>query len=587
VTLAEAFQTTAAERGGATALRTKEDAVNFTWGEYAERVRRVSAGLAALGVGRGDTVGLMLTNRPEFHFVDAAAMHLGATPFSLYNTAAPEQARYVVEDAASAVLFTEQAFLDLVLGVRDEVGSLEHVVVVDGEARGGAITLEELERGGGEGFDFEASWQAVVPDDLLTLIYTSGTTGPPKGVELTHRNMLAALRSFHELIPLPPAGRVISWLPMAHIAERNVSHYLPMVTGLQTTCCPDPAQLVAYLPEVRPTWFFAVPRVWEKMKAALEAGFESEENETRRKAVEWALDVGRRKTEAEQSGEELSPELEVEYRDADRKVLSAVRERIGLDRLLAVHVAAAPSPPEVIEFFHTLGIPLGELWGLSESCATGTCNPPDRVKIGTVGPPSPGVELKIAGDGEVLMRSETVMTGYRNKPELTAEAIDSEGWLHTGDVGELDEDGYLMIVDRKKELIISATGKNMSPANIEAAIKSASPLIGQACAVGDGRPYNVALIVLDPDAARVFAQQHRIRHASLEALASEVGVQKEVAEGVERANAKLARVEQIKKFTLLPTEWEPGGDELTPTAKLRRRPIERRYAAQIEALYAE
>jgi long-subunit acyl-CoA synthetase (AMP-forming) len=241
----------------------------------------------------------------------------------------------------------------------------------------------------------------------------------------------------------------------------------------------------------------------------------------------------------------------------------------------------------VIEFFHALGIPLAELWGLSESYATGTCNPLDRVKIGTVGIPLPGIELKLAADGEILLRGDSVMAGYRNKPELTAEAIDSEGWLHTGDVGELDDDGYLMIVDRKKELIISATGKNMSPANIEATIKSASPLIGQACVVGDGRAYNVALIVLDPDAARVFAQQHRIRGAGLDSLAADPAVLREVGEGIERANAKLARVEQIKKFRLLPDEWEPGGEELTPTSKLRRRPIERKYAAEIEALYAE
>jgi long-subunit acyl-CoA synthetase (AMP-forming) len=323
---------------------------------------------------------------------------------------------------------------------------------------------------------------------------------------------------------------------------------------------------------VRPTYFFAVPRVWEKMKAALEAGFEVEQSETRKKAVESALGVGRR---------------QAEVRESDRKVLAGVRERIGLDRLVAANVGAAPTPPEVIEFFRALGIPLAELWGLSESCAMGACNPPERVRIGTVGPPLPGLELKLAGDGEVLLRGEMVMRGYRNKPEATAEAIDADGWLHTGDVGQLDEDGYLMIVDRKKELIINATGKNMSPANIEAVVKCSGPLIGQACVVGDGRPYNVALIVLDPDAADVFARQHRITAGTPEALVEEVAVLREVADSIERANAKLARVEQIKRFRLLPGEWQPGGEELTPTSKLRRRPIERRYAAEIEGLYAD
>jgi long-subunit acyl-CoA synthetase (AMP-forming) len=586
-TLAEAFQMTAASHADRTALRTKGDEVNLTWSEYADRVRLIAAGLDALGVGRGETVGLMLTNRPEFHFADTAAIHLGAAPFSVYNTSTTEQASYVIGDAACRVMFTEQAFLDTVLEARDAVDALSHVVVVDGEPRDGAITLDELERGGSEDFDLEAAWRAVEPEDLLTLIYTSGTTGPPKGVELTHRSMLAGMRGYDELIELPADGRVISWLPMAHIAERNASHYLPMVVGLTATCCPDPRQLVAYLPEVRPSWFFAVPRIWEKLKAAMEVGFEAEEDETRKQAIAWALDVGMRKVKAEQAGEELPAELAEEYLKADEVVLSKVRERIGLDRLEAVNVGAAPTPPEVIEFFHALGIPLAELWGMSESCAAGTCNPVERVKIGTVGPPAPGIELKLAEDGEVLIRGEVVMAGYRHQPELTAETVDAEGWLHTGDVGELDEDGYLRLIDRKKELIINAAGKNMSPANIEAKIKAASPLIGQAVAIGDARPFNVALIVLDSDAAPVFAQQHGIDGGSLAGIASEQAVIDEIAAAVERANAKLARVEQIKRFKLLSAEWLPGGDELTPTMKLKRKPIAAKYAAEIESLYAE
>ena len=586
-TLAEAFQATAAELADSVALRTKDDAETHTWAEYAERVRRVAAGLAAIGVGRGDTVGLMLTNRPEFHFADTAAIHLGATPFSLYNTSAPDQAAYVVEDAGARVLITEEAFLDVVLSARDTVDALTHIVLVDGQAGGGAITLDELERGGeAADLDFEAAWRAVEPDDVLTLIYTSGTTGPPKGVELTHRSMLAATRSYDELLSLPP-GRVVSWLPMAHIAERNASHYLAMTHGFTATCCPDPRQLAAYLPEVRPTWFFAVPRIWEKLKAALEIGFEQEQDPVKRKAIEVAMDVGRRKMEAEQEGGEVPDELALEFSRSDAAILSTIRKRLGLDKLDAVNVGAAPCPREVMEFFHSIGIPLAELWGMSETCAAGTCNPLERIKIGTVGPPAPGIELKIAEDGEILVRGEMVMKGYRGQPEKTAEAIDSEGWLHTGDVGELDEDGYLKIVDRKKELIISASGKNMSPANIEATIKVASPLIGQAVAIGDERPYNVALLVLDPDAVRLFAQQHGLEADSIERLAGEKAVLDEVAAAVERANARLARIEQIKRFELLPEEWQPGGDELTPTMKLKRRPIAHKYADRIEALYAE
>ncbi|HEX7060126.1 MAG TPA: long-chain fatty acid--CoA ligase [Solirubrobacterales bacterium] len=585
-TVVEGFQLTAAEHAEKTAIRTGGDEFSISWGGYAERVRQIAAGLAASGVGRGDTVGIMLSNRPEFHFADTAAMHLGATPFSIYNTSTPEQIGYLLGDAANRVLFTEAAFLDAVLAARGEAPELETIVVVDGDPGEGTITLAELEERGADDFDFEAAWRAVQPQDLVTLIYTSGTTGPPKGVQLSHANLVAALRSFDEVIELPVGGRVISWLPMAHVAERNASHYLPMAYGLETTCCPDPRQIAAYLPEVRPSWFFAVPRIWEKLKAAMEIGFAAED-ENRRQAIEWAIGVGARKVEAEQAGEEPSAELAEEYARADELVLSKIRERIGLDQAVALNVGAAPTPVQVIEFFHALGLPLAELWGLSESCAAGTSNRPGRVKIGTVGVPAPGIELRLAEDGEVLLRGAVVMPGYRNAPEKTAEAIDPEGWLHTGDVGELDEDGYLRIVDRKKELIINSAGKNMSPANIESQLKAASPLIGQVCAIGDDRPYNVALIVLDPDAAPAFAHDKGIEDGSLESLAAEPAVLEEIAAAVERGNAALARVEQIKRFQLLPAEWQPGGDELTPTMKLKRRPIERKYAAEIEALYSD
>ncbi len=585
-TVAAAFQVTAAENAGANAIRTKGDEITISWGEYAERVRAVAAGLAALGVGRGDTVGIMLTNRPEFHLADTGAMHLGATPFSVYNTLTSEQIEFLIADAGCRVVFTEQAFLDKVLAVREAVDALEHVVVVDDGRGEGTISLDELEGMEAEGFDFEAAWRAVEPDDLATLIYTSGTTGPPKGVQLTHANVMAAFQSFDEVLRLSADSRLVSWLPMAHIAERNATHYAPIAFGAGVTCCPDPRQVVAYLTEVRPHWFFAVPRVWEKLKAALEIGIAADPDAERQKAVDQALELGRRKVEAEQSGGELPEDLAAQHALAEERVLSELRQRVGLDQLLIANVGAAPTPRETIEFFLAMGVPLAELWGLSETTGVGACNLPGAIRLGTVGPAAPGVELKLADDGEVLMRGGTVMSGYRNDPEKTAEAIDSEGWLHTGDVGEFDADGYLRIVDRKKELIINAAGKNMSPANIESQIKAASPLIGQVCAVGDNRPYNVALIVLDPDFAPVFAQQQGIEEASLEKLAEEPAIRAEIEAAVERGNASLSRVEQVKRFELVPGEWTPGGDELTPTMKLKRRPIERKYEAEIEGLYA-
>jgi long-chain acyl-CoA synthetase len=570
-TVAEAFQLTAQAHPDRCALRTKDDGFSISWAEYADRVRRTAAGLAGLGLGRGHAMGIMLTNRPEFHWFDAAALHLGATPFSVYNTYTAEQVEYQLEDSGAKIVITEKAFADRIRGA-------DHVIVIDD---GG-----EVESHAQDGFDFEAAWRAVEPDDVLTLIYTSGTTGPPKGVELTHANLMAGVNGFDQVIAFPDDGRVVSWLPMAHIAERACSHYLPMLLGFTTTCCPDPRQVVAYLPEVKPTWFFAVPRIWEKLKAAIEAGVAAEQDAAKKQATEWALGVGLKKVRAEQAGEAVPEELAQEHAKADELVLSKIRARLGLDQVESVNVGAAPTPREVIEFFHAIGVPLAELWGMSETTGYGACNPPDKIKIGTVGPPAPGAEIKLADDGEVLMRGPMVTPGYRNQPEKTREAIDDEGWLHTGDVGEFDEDGYLKIVDRKKELIINAAGKNMSPANIEAKVKASSPLIGQAVAIGDARSYNTALITLDPDVAPSFAKQAGIDDPSPQRLASEQAVIDEVQKGIDKANEDLARVEQIKKFKVLPTDWEPGGDELTPTMKLKRKPIAEKYSEEIEALYA-
>ena len=553
-TVAEAFQATAAAHPERVALRTKGDELAMTWAEYAEKVRATAAGLAGLGLSRGQNMALLLTNRPEFHWFDAAALHLGATPFSLYNTYTPEQIQYQLNDAEARILVTEEAFAERARGLE----GIDHLIVVE---EGG------VEEHAPEGFDFEAAWRAVKPEDLLTLIYTSGTTGPPKGVQLTHANLVAGINGFDQIIRFPDEGKVISWLPMAHIAERASSHYLPMFVGFSTTCCPDPRQVAAYLPEVRPTWFFAVPRIWEKLKAAIEAGIEAEQDAERKQATQWALDLGLRRARGEDVPEE-------EHAKADELVLSKIRSMLGLDEVESVNVGAAPTPREVIEFFHAIGVPLAELWGMSETSGYGACNPPEQIKIGTVGPPAPGAEIRLAEDGEVLIRGPFVMTGYRNQPDKTREALDEDGWLHTGDIGEFDDDGYLRLVDRKKELIINAAGKNMSPANIEAKLKASSPVIGQAIAIGDGRSYNVALITLDPDVAPAFEQQQ-----GREALLTEV------ERGVEAASEQLARVEQIKKFKLLDDEWEPGGDELTPTMKLKRKPINEKYADEIEELY--
>ena len=527
-TMCEALLTTMAERGDAVALRTRGDATSYTYAQARERVQAIAATLHGLGVGHGDAVGLMLTNRPEFNLVDAAAMLLGAVPFSVYNTSPPEQIGFVMGDAGNRVVVCEERFRPTVEAARGHGASrVEHVLdVVDLAATEPAAA-----------FDLERLARAVEPSDLLTLIYTSGTTGPPKGVQVTHANMLAELRGVHDALPQAPAGRCCSYLPSAHIADRWASHYGGFMSyGHTVTCVPELPDLMPTVLEVRPTYFGGVPRIWEKMRAALDA---------------------------------KAPGLEEQAR-ADPAVGAAVREQLGLDRSTLFVTGAAPTPVEQIEYFAALGIEICEVWGMSETTCIATTVRPGAARPGSVGTPIEGVEVRIADDGELLVRGGTIMAGYRNRPDLTQEAIDPDGWLHTGDVARIDEDGFVWIVDRKKELIINAAGKNMSPANIESTLKSAGPLIGQAMVVGDRRPYNVALIVLDPESGRDPADPGTIAAVQAE---------------VDAANARLSRVEQVKRFVVLEDEWLAGGDELTPTMKLKRRPIAEKYAARIDELY--
>ena len=584
-TLTEALRRTAANHPEIVAVRTTDDSVSLTWSELLRRVEAVAGGLAKLGVGRGDTVAIMLGNRPEFHIVDLAAALLGATPFSIYLTYPPAEIEYLIGDAASKVAIVEQAYAGVLLEARNGLPELEHVIVVDGDAPDNTISLADVE-GSNPDFDAGHSQAEIGPDDLVTLIYTSGTTGPPKGVQLSHRNIMAGTQAVEQVIRFEPGARVISWLPAAHIAERMAHHYIPVVYAGTITCCPNPREVLSYLPQVRPTWFFAVPRIWEKLKAGLET-MQAAQPEEQRRPIQDALAASLERVRLRQRGEPVPAELEAKVAQADEQMFSKLREMLGLDQALSVNVGAAPTPVEVLEFFHALGIELGELWGMSETCGVGTCNRPGEVRIGTVGPAEPGVEIKIADDGELLVRGDCVMTGYRNAPETTAEALDSDGWLHTGDIGQLDDDGFLRIVDRKKEIIINAAGKNMSPANIEATVKSSSPLIGQAVCIGDGRRYNTALIVLDADFAPQWATREGLEATTLEDLAHAEQVIAAVGSAIDKANEHLARVEQIKTFTIVPGDWLPGGDELTPTMKLKRRPIEAKYAAEIDAMYAK
>jgi long-subunit acyl-CoA synthetase (AMP-forming) len=566
-TLCEAFQATVADHGDELALAAHGREEKWTWEQYAQAVRCYGAGLAALGVESGDVVCLMLTNRPEFNICDAAAMHLGAIGCSIYNSSSVEQIEYVLRSCEPRVIFVEEAFAEQLLAARSSVGSAADVVLVDGSARPGTLSLDELERRGEPGHDLEASWRRVASEDVLCLIYSSGTTGPPKAVELTHDNMLSQIRAMDAVHPLTPGGRSISFLPHAHVADRWSTHYSSMVYGGSVHCLEDPKQLFAYSAQVRPTGWGGVPRIWEKLKAALERMLAENPDLQARERSAAALAVGLERAAAREAGT-VPDDLQARWEQADREFFAPLRQALGLDEVEVFAVGSAPTPRHVLDFFDAVGIEICEMWGLTECSSNGAVNPPGAIRRGTVGRPLPGLEARIADDGEILLRGRMVMRGYRNDPMRTAEAIDPDGWLHTGDIGALDEDGYLRIVDRKKELIINASGKNMSPVNIESAIKAESPLIEYVVAIGDERPYNVALVVLDPegDAPAQVAQSI-------------------VAEAIDRANNCLSRVEQIKRFHIVEEAWETGGPCLTPTSKLRRRPIAERYAAEIDELY--
>jgi long-subunit acyl-CoA synthetase (AMP-forming) len=582
-TYCEAFQRTAAMDPEAVALRTVGDTQTLTWREYADQVRAVATGLTALGVARGDTVALMMANRMEFYPLEIGAQHIGATSFSMYNTLPAEQVAHVLTNAGAKIVMCEEQYVDR---IRRCGAPVEHIVCVDGTPEG-TISIDELVGRRSPGFDFEAAWRAVRPDDVLTLIYTSGTTGPPKGVEMTHENLLFEAFAFADVLPVEFGDRITSFLPAAHIADRFTALYLHETMGTQITVVTDARQIAAALPDCRPTIWGAVPRVWEKLKAAIVASVAAEPDKTRRQELQWALGVAARKAKAALSGTEVSEELAAEYTKADELVLSKLRAKLGLDLTKWAISGAAPISKEVLAFFSGLGIPITEVWGMSElSCIASVVSPAEH-RLGTVGRLLPGMEGRVAEDGEFLVRGPLVMKGYRKEPAKTAEVLDDDGWLHTGDVISVDGDGYLTIVDRKKELIINASGKNMSPATIENAMKAACPLIGGIATIGEGRPYNTALVVLDAEAAAAHTALHGLSDVSAKGLATDPGVVSRIKAGIAEGNAKLSGAEQIKRFQILQVFWEPGGDELTLTSKLRRKPVAQKYATEIEGLYTD
>ncbi|MCT9932754.1 AMP-dependent synthetase/ligase [Planotetraspora sp. A-T 1434] len=563
----------------------------LTYAEARQRVLEIAAGYAALGAGPGDAVALMMVNRSEHVLADLGAVHAGAVPCSVYGTFAPDQVAFVGRDVSAKIAVlggpAELARWEPILG---ELPGLSKIIMLEGAPDGDdrflgwadflALGAEAL---AADPAAVDARWKAVAPDDVLTVLYTSGTTGNPKGVPLTHTNVLFEVESTDRMTSLPARGTQISYLTYAHIAERVLSLYLPLFKVSHVHFCTDLANLGATLGQVRPVMFFGVPRVWEKMMAKLQALLATQPEE-QQENVRKAMEAGLAYVEGLQYGRTVSPEVQAAYEQADAALLSIIRAMIGFDAARWLATAAAPMPTEVQRFFAGLGLKVIDVYGMTETTGAFTANSPDTFKLGTVGQAEPGVEVKIAEDGEILTRSPLNTTGYLNRPEATAELIDADGWLHTGDVGSIDDDGFVRIVDRKKEIIITAGGENISPANIENHLKE-HPLIGQALAYGDGRPYPVAILTLDGEVAPGWAQARGIAFTSLAGLAEHPDVLKEVEAAVEAANEKLARVQQVKKWRLLPVEWTAETEELTPSLKLKRRVIHAKYGEIITSMY--
>jgi long-chain acyl-CoA synthetase len=585
-TVPSRFLATVAARPDAAALRWREGDgfARMSFAEYADRAARVAAGLVELGVGRGTRVAMLVGNRPEFHILDMAVLLAGGTPISVYNSSSPDQISFLAHHSRAQVIVAEHDdYLARVLEVRDELPDVRHIAVVDAPAAAPStpvITWHDLL--GAAPLDLDLAAHTAAPSDLATVIYTSGTTGAPKGVMLDHANVLWTDECLRAAIPFSPDGfRLVSYLPMAHIAERMTSHYGAVAHGYEVTTCPDIRALAWYLGQTRPQLFFGVPRTYEKLHAGIRALLAADpDNEA---VFDRAVAIGLEAAHARARRDELPRDVAARYEEVERETLRPARELLGLDAVRVAVTSAAPIPVEIFEFFRGLGLPLSELYGMSETCGPITWAP-ERVRAGTVGPPAPGVEVRLEPDGEVQCRGGNVFRGYLDDPALTAETLDADGWLSTGDIGELDTEGYLRIVDRKKELIITTSGKNVSPANVEAALR-AQPLIGQACAFGDGQDYIGALLVLDPDVAPAWAAAHGVATTTVAELARDPAVLAEIDREVADANERFAHTEQVRRWRVLADEWLADSDELTPTMKLKRRGIAAKYAREVSELF--
>ncbi len=564
----------------------------LTWTETREAALDAAAGLIDLGVGVGDTVAIMATNRVEHFLADMAGVHAAAVPMSIYNTLSAEQVAFIAGESSPRVAILENpghlARWSRAISTADDLT----VVLIDppsGDQSDHVSWADLLERGRArratQPGELLERHQQLDPDAPATILYTSGTTGNPKGVVLTHHNVLYEAVSTLEAAGLgDEPQRQVSYLPLAHIAERVLGLYGPQLVGSHQYAIGDPAELLGALGQVHPSAFFGVPRVWEKIKTGLSAKLAADPDPDNVKLVEDSMAAGLAWVSAQEVGGVMTPEIEAAYRRADEAILGFLKLLLGLDQVRWAGSAAAPMPIEVARFMAGLGLTVFDVYGMTETCGAVTANGPGGFRLGTVGRATPGMEVRLGEDREILVRGPVVTPGYHRQDEATRALIDEDGWVHTGDIGTLDDDGFFSVVDRKKELIITSAGKNIAPSNIENYLKE-SPIIGHAMAVGDARPYVVAILTLDAEIAPLVAQKLGVEFTDLADLAEKPEIRAMAQQAVDAANERLSRPEQVKAFELLPVEWTAESEELTPTLKLKRRVVNTKYSDVLDRLY--
>ena len=593
-TLAAIFQNRVKRFGSRAALSVKKEGEyrDITWREFGETVRWFSLGLVSLGVEKGDRVALLSENRPEWAYADMAVLHAAAVDVPIYSTNTPRQCQYIIANSgARVVVVSTMEQLRKILEVREELPDLMHIIAVDpvpAEIRqSGVLPLEEvLELGRKKAGEapglFEERWKSVVEGDLASILYTSGTTGDPKGVMLTHRNFVSNARTISDSYPLSEDDVLLSFLPLSHSFERTAGYHVPLYIGARIAYAESIEKVAQNMQEVRPTLMCSVPRLYEKMYArvldSVAAG-----GALKKKLFQWAIRVGKEYNELKREGKPLSGYLRLKRSIADSLVFSKLKEKTG-GRLRFFVSGGAPLAKEIGEFFYNAGIVILEAYGLTETSPGITGNRLEKFKFGTVGPALPGIEIKIAGDGEILCRGPNVMKGYYGMPEATKETIDPDGWLHTGDIGELDEDGYLRITDRKKDIIVTAGGKNITPQYIENKLK-ASSYINDAVVIGDKRKFVSCLIMIDEDNVVKYAQDNKIQFSTYKDLTQSPEIVKLIQGEVDLVNETLSRVEQVKKFTILPKKLYEEDGEVTPTMKVKRKYVNEAFGDLIEAMY--